>query len=76
VIHHEGISHGTDTGSGMPPEVIARAFDPFFTTKQQGDGMGLGLVISRDIVVGFGGDLLLEPTTSGATFSIVLPRAA
>ena len=33
----------TDTGTGMPPEVIARAFDPFFTTKPLGEGTGLGL---------------------------------
>ncbi|MFX7870596.1 ATP-binding protein, partial [Acinetobacter baumannii] len=33
----------TDTGSGMPPDVLARAFDPFFTTKPIGEGTGLGL---------------------------------
>jgi signal transduction histidine kinase len=40
-----------DTGSGMPPEVAARAFEPFFTTKDVGQGTGLGLDIARRIVV-------------------------
>ena len=64
----------SDNGPGVSAEIGERLFTPFTTDKP--DGMGLGLVISRDIVVGFGGDLVLEPTASGATFSIVLPRAA
>ncbi|WP_343060269.1 sensor histidine kinase [Brevundimonas variabilis] len=63
-----------DNGPGVSAEIRDRLFTPFTTDKP--DGMGLGLIISRDILVGFGGDLRLDPTTSGATFSIVLPRAA
>lgn len=63
----------SDNGPGVSAEIGERLFTPFTTDKP--DGMGLGLVISRDIVVGFGGDLRLEPSATGATFSIVLPRA-
>ncbi|WP_332641362.1 sensor histidine kinase, partial [Brevundimonas sp.] len=62
-----------DNGPGVAPEVRDRLFTPFTTDKR--DGVGLGLVISRDIVAGFGGELTLEPTTRGAAFVIRLMRA-
>lgn len=40
-----------DDGPGMPPEVAARVFDPFYTTKPPGQGTGLGLNISHNIVI-------------------------
>ena len=40
----------TDSGQGIPPEILPRIFDPFFTTKGKGKGTGLGLSISRGIV--------------------------
>ena len=47
----------TDTGTGMPPDVIARAFDPFFTTKPPGKGTGLGLSQVYGLVRQMGGDV-------------------
>ncbi|WP_420478740.1 sensor histidine kinase [Brevundimonas sp. FT23028] len=66
----------SDNGPGVAPEVRDRLFTPFTTDKP--DGLGLGLVISRDIVAGFGGELLHAAPRSGegAVFSIVLARAA
>lgn len=62
-----------DNGPGVAGEVRERLFTPFTTDKR--DGVGLGLVISRDIVAGFGGELTLEPTPRGAAFIIRLMRA-
>ncbi|MBA3997659.1 MAG: hypothetical protein C0466_10880 [Candidatus Accumulibacter sp.] len=63
-----------DTGGGLSPDVLGRLFEPFFTTKPAGEGLGLGLVISRDIVRDFGGDLTAESAPGGgARFVIHLP---
>lgn len=62
-----------DNGPGVSPAVRDRLFTPFTTDKA--DGMGLGLVISRDIVAGFGGELLHEPSDGGAVFKILLTKA-
>ncbi|WP_226915718.1 ATP-binding protein [Hymenobacter siberiensis] len=65
----------TDNGSGMPPEVQQKIFQPFFTTKPTGEGTGLGLSLSHDIVVqGHGGSLTVESQPGqGTTFTISLP---
>jgi signal transduction histidine kinase len=47
----------TDTGVGMPPDVVARAFDPFFTTKPMGQGTGLGLSMIYGFVRQSGGQV-------------------
>ena len=67
-----------DNGTGIPPEVKARLFTPFFTTKPAGEGTGLGLSLSHDIVVKqHGGSIEVESEPGSFTeFRIVLPRAA
>jgi signal transduction histidine kinase len=64
-----------DTGAGMPPEVQAHAFEPFFTTKEVGKGTGLGLDISRRIVVErHSGDIDIESGPGGTLVRVRLPR--
>jgi two-component system C4-dicarboxylate transport sensor histidine kinase DctB len=62
-----------DNGPGLAPQAAKTLFTPFATTKPR--GLGLGLVISRDIVAEFGGELALEPTPTGARFVISLSKA-
>ncbi len=65
-----------DNGGGVDEALLSRVFEPFFTTKAPGQGTGLGLSLSRDIVVrGYGGDLLLENHPGeGCTLVLELPR--
>jgi signal transduction histidine kinase/CheY-like chemotaxis protein len=65
-----------DNGSGMEPDVLRRVFEPFFTTKPFGSGTGLGLAVSRGLVIGLGGDLRLESTPGVGTRAIVELAAA
>ncbi len=66
----------SDTGAGMPPEVLARACEPFFTTKPAGGGTGLGLSQTYGFATQSGGTLLIDSTEgSGTRVAIVLPRA-
>ena len=66
----------TDSGPGFSSASLERAFDPFFTTKTTGKGLGLGLSISYNIVVDFGGHLSARNNADGpgASFTIELKR--
>jgi nitrogen-specific signal transduction histidine kinase/CheY-like chemotaxis protein len=82
------VSHGTlapgayvrltvsDTGSGIPPDVLDRMFDPFFTTKDPGKGTGLGLSLVHGIVADLGGAIDVCTTIGcGTTFTVWMPAA-
>lgn len=66
----------SDTGSGMPPEVLARVFEPFFTTKPIGKGTGLGLSQIHGFAAQSGGRAEIDSRVgSGTTVRLILPRS-
>jgi two-component system, cell cycle sensor histidine kinase and response regulator CckA len=67
----------TDTGTGIPPEILPRIFQPFFTTKAKGKGTGLGLPIVQRVAQESGGFLGVDSAPGkGTTFHLYLPLAA
>jgi signal transduction histidine kinase len=65
-----------DNGTGIPEEVKEKIFNPFFTTKPSGEGTGLGLSMSHDIIVKQHGGTIEVETEQGqfTEFRIILPR--
>jgi two-component system NtrC family sensor kinase len=63
-----------DNGNGIPPKTLDKIFQPFFTTKPTGEGTGLGLSLSYDIVKAHGGEIRVESRENGFTeFVVILP---
>lgn len=66
----------SDTGTGMPPEVLKRLFEPFFTTKGRAGGTGLGLALCHGIITAAGGELEAESELGkGSLLRVWLPEA-
>jgi len=64
-----------DDGTGIAPDLLPRIFDPFLTTKETGQGVGLGLAISRSIVERHCGRISVQSELGrGTTFCVVLPQ--
>jgi signal transduction histidine kinase len=64
----------SDNGSGIPQNIVDKIFQPFFTTKPTGQGTGLGLSLSYDIIKAHGGEIKVESKEKeGTAFKIILP---
>ena len=64
----------SDNGNGIPQKIVEKIFQPFFTTKPTGEGTGLGLSLSYDIVKAHGGEVKVETEDGkGSKFTMELP---
>lgn len=83
VKHHPEVQPGrylelmvSDTGKGIPAEMMEAIFEPYFTTKEAGEGTGLGLSVVHSIVTGYGGTVLVSSHRGkGSVFTVYLPIA-
>ena len=65
----------SDSGKGIPKEIMNNIFEPFFSTKSPGEGTGLGLFVTRGIIEKLGGTIKAESTIGqGTRFCVRLPR--
>lgn len=72
---HRVVVEITDNGPGIPQDIQSRIFEPFFTTKAPGQGTGLGLHISHDIIANrHHGQLLVESRPGETKFKVILPK--
>jgi signal transduction histidine kinase len=63
----------TDNGTGIPKEIVSRIFDPFFTTKKVGEGTGIGLDITRNVINRHKGEIQVYSIPGKTEFIISIP---
>ena len=73
-VTNEVVFQISDTGTGIPEEILPHIFDPFFTTKEAGKGTGLGLAIAKNVVEQYHGSIGVKTESGkGSTFTVRLP---